>query len=60
MAKRTYVPMAVDFANLLHGKLTRYQEKLSVDKTPEQITALVNLITCLAQFLAVWFKPDPV
>jgi hypothetical protein len=56
MAK-TYVPMAVDFASALHKRLTRYQTTLSQDKTTDQLTALAELIACLATFLAKWHKP---
>lgn len=57
MAKKTYVPMAVSFADTLHKRLTKYQTQLSASKTGEQLTALAELIQCLAQFLAKWPKP---
>jgi len=59
MAK-TYVPSAVDIANHAHRYLTRYQSKLSVGATSDQILALVDLISCLATFLSKWFKPAPI
>lgn len=58
MAK-TYVPMAVQLGQGLHKRLTRYQTQLSADKTAEQLTALVELIACLAAFLQKWPKPPP-
>jgi hypothetical protein len=60
MAQRTYVPMAVSFGEKLHKRLTRYQTQLSVDKTTDQLTALAELIACLADFLAKWPKPPPI
>lgn len=56
MAK-TYVPSANSIANRLHEYLTRYEEKLVADKTSEQLTALAELIACLATFIAKWPKP---
>lgn len=53
---RTYYPGAVAFANVTHRYLTRYQAKLSQDKTTNQINALLGLITCLANFLVEWPK----
>jgi len=60
MGPKTYIPGAVDLGNAMHKYLTSYQETLVIDKTPEQITALVNLIACIASFLQVWRKPPPV
>jgi hypothetical protein len=54
---KTYVPMAVSFADALHKRLTRYHTQLSADKTGEQLTALAELISCLANFLVKWPKP---
>jgi hypothetical protein len=59
MAK-TYIPSAVDIANHAHKYLTRYQAKLTLGASTEQVAALVDLITCLAVFLTKWFKPPPV
>jgi len=57
MAK-TYVPMAVNLAGGLHRRLTRYQSTLSEQALNEtQLSALTELIACLAQFLANWHKP---
>jgi hypothetical protein len=52
--------MAVDFANALHSRLTKYQETLIIGATSDQIDALIELIACLATFLANWRKPPPV
>lgn len=54
---KTYVPMAVSWAEGLHKRLTKYQATLAADKTSEQLTALAELIACLAQFLQKWHKP---
>lgn len=59
MAEKTYVPMAVSLAGGLHKRLTRYQVTLEKGKTSEQLTALAELIACLAQFLQRWPKPPP-
>lgn len=59
MAK-TYIPGAVDIANSAHKYLTRYQAKLTVGATTDQIAALSELIACLATFLSKWFKPTPI
>lgn len=56
---RTYYPMAVRFADATHKRLTRYQAKLSAGRTAGQITALINLITCLGEFLIAWPKETP-
>lgn len=60
MARKTYLPGAVDIANKMHSYLTRYQETLVQDKTTVQIDALIALIACLAEFLQNWRKPPPV
>ena len=57
MASKTYVPMAVSFADALHKRLTRYETQLQNGKTSEQLTALAELISCLAAFLLKWPKP---
>lgn len=57
MASKTFIPGAVDVANATHKYLTRWQSKLSVGATADQLIALTELITCLAAFLNKWFKP---
>jgi hypothetical protein len=56
MAK-TYIPGAVDIATTTHKYLSRWQSKLTAGATTDQITALVELIACLASFLSRWHKP---
>jgi len=56
MAK-TYIPGAVNIATAAHKYLSRYQATLVTGATTDQIAALSELITCLAAFLAKWFKP---
>lgn len=58
MAK-TYIPGAVNIATSAHKYLSRYQTTLTSGATPTQITAMTELIACLAQFLANWHKPPP-
>lgn len=57
MATKTYVPGANTLASVTHRYLTRWQAKLEVGKTSEQLTALAELIACLANFIAKWPKP---
>lgn len=59
MATKTYIPGAVDIATAAHKYLSRYQAKLTVGATTDQILALAELISCLAAFLSKWFKPTP-
>lgn len=56
---KTYIPSAVDIASTAHKYLTRYQAKLSIGASPEQLAALADLVACLAVFLQKWFKPTP-
>jgi hypothetical protein len=60
MAGKTYIPSAVDVASTAHKYLTRYQAKLSIGASPDQIAALVELVACLSVFLTKWFKPTPI
>jgi len=59
MAK-TYIPSAVDVANAANRYLTRWQAKMTIGASPEQIAALVDLLACLATFLQRWHKPAPI
>jgi hypothetical protein len=59
MAK-TYIPSAVDVASHAQKYLTRWQAKLTLGATPEQVSALVELVACLATFLSKWHKPTPI
>lgn len=59
MAK-TYIPSAVDVASTASKYLNRWQGKLVVGATTDQIAALADLIACLATFLQKWHKPNPV
>lgn len=56
---KTYIPQAVTVASATSKYLTRYQSKLTIGATPEQIEALGDLITCLLVFLQKWHKPTP-
>ena len=59
MAK-TYIPSAVDVAAAASKYLNRWQAKLVIGATTDQIAALADLIACLATFLQKWHKPTPV
>jgi hypothetical protein len=54
---KTFIPGAVDIANASYRYLTRYQSKLTVSATTDQVVALTELIACLATFLTKWLKP---
>lgn len=54
---RTYIPGAVDIAGTAHKYLTRYQSTLTAGASAGQITALAELVACLATFLQNWTKP---
>lgn len=54
---RTYYPGAVKIAATAHKYLTRYQATLTSGQTAQRVTALVNLVACLATFLAEWNAP---
>ena len=56
----TYIPSAVDVVTHASRYLTRWQSKMVIGATTNQILALSNLITCLLQFLQEWHKPDPI
>lgn len=51
MPARTYVPTARLFVNQTYSYLTRWQDKMSAHLTAPQITALIALIACIAEFL---------
>lgn len=59
MAK-TFIPGAVDVVSATNKYLTRWQAKLTVGASPEQVAALVDLIACVAVFLSKWHKPTPI
>lgn len=58
MAK-TYIPAAVDKAEDMSKYFGRWAAKMSVGATAGQLTALANLIACVAAFLVEWHKPTP-
>jgi len=59
MAK-LYIDGGVTVAQAAQKYLTRWQSKMVAGATTGQITALTNLITCLAQFLVEWHKAAPI
>lgn len=59
MAK-TYVDGGVTVVRAAQKYLTRWQPKMVQGATTGQITALTNLISCLAAFLVEWHKATPV
>jgi len=59
MAK-LYIDGGVTVARTAQKYLTRWQSKMIIGATTEQITALTDLITCIAAFLAKWHKATPV
>lgn len=59
MAK-LYIDGGVTVARAAQKYLTRWQSKMVLGASPAQVTALTNLITCIAQFLVEWHKATPV
>ena len=59
MPQKTYVPGANNLARKLDKYLNQYEEVLSAGKTADQLTAFLNLLTCLATFIKEWPKPPP-
>lgn len=57
MPIRTYKPQATILAEGLHKYLTRWQAKIELSSTGDQLTALAELIACLANFINKWPKP---
>lgn len=59
MAK-TYIPSAVDVVSAANRYLTRWQSKMTIGATTEQVQALIDLLACIAIFLQKWHKPTPI
>jgi len=59
MAK-TYIDGSVTVVRAAQKYLTRWQSKMVQGATTDQITALTDLIACIAQFLSKWHKATPV
>lgn len=57
---KLYVDGGVTVARAAQKYLTRWQAKMVQGASPAQITALTNLIACLAQFLVDWHKAPPI
>lgn len=56
---KTYIPAAVDKAEDMAKYFGRWQQKMIVGATTEQLAALADLVACIATFLARWHKPTP-
>lgn len=59
MAK-LYIDGSVTVVRQAQKYLTRWQSKMVVGATSDQILALTELITCIANFLSKWHKATPV
>jgi hypothetical protein len=59
MAK-LYIDGGVTVVRQAQRYLTRWQSKMVIGASPAQVTALTNLITCVAQFLVEWHKATPI
>lgn len=59
MAK-LYIDGAVTVVRASQKYLTRWQPKLVAGASAEQVTALLDLVTCIAAFLNKWHKIPPV
>lgn len=59
MAK-LYIDGGVTVAQAAQKYLTRWQAKMVLGASPEQVTALTDLIACIAVFLSKWHKAAPI
>lgn len=59
MAK-TYIDGSVTVVRHAQKYLTRWQSKMVLGASPDQVTALTELIGCIAVFLSKWHKATPV
>lgn len=59
MAK-TYVDGSVTVVRHAQRYLTRWQSKMVLSASPEQVAALTELISCIAIFLSKWHKATPI
>lgn len=59
MAK-LYVDGSVTVVRHAQKYLTRWQSKMVMGATPDQVVALTDLISCIAVFLSRWHKATPV
>jgi len=57
---KLYIDGGVTVARAAQKYLSRWQSKMVVGATSDQIVALTNLITCIAEFLNKWHKATPV
>jgi hypothetical protein len=60
MAQKLYIDGGVNVARAAQKYLTRWQPKMVVGATTDQIAALTDLIACIATFLSKWHKATPV
>lgn len=59
MAK-LYIDGSVTVVRAAQKYLSRWQSKMVIGATSEQIAALTDLIACIATFLSKWHKATPV
>lgn len=57
---KLYIDGSVTVARAAQKYLSRWQSKMTIGATAGQVTALTNLITCLAVFLSEWHKAAPI
>jgi hypothetical protein len=57
---KLYIDGSVTVVRHAQKYLTRWQSKMVLGASPEQITALTDLITCVAAFLVHWHKATPI
>jgi len=60
MAQKLYIDGGVTVVRAAQKYLTRWQSKMVASATPGQITALTELISCIATFLVQWHKATPI
>lgn len=57
---KLYIDGSVTVVRAAQKYLTRWQSKMVLGASPDQITALTDLITCIAAFLVKWHKATPI
>lgn len=59
MAK-LYIDGSVTVVRAAQKYLTRWQSKMVLGATTDQVAALTDLIACIATFLSKWHKAAPI
>ena len=60
LVAKLYIDGSVTVVRAAQKYLSRWQSKMVIGATTDQVTALTELIACIAVFLAKWHKAAPV